>query len=129
MPNLSRRMPGNSGQAPSTRTASDFQVNSNGIFNPIFAFYGGPLYASFGLLMRLLGGSATAALDVFVVLALAAAYGGSVWISRQCGLSGLLAHVPAIVVVTAPYYLSNVYGRGDLPEFVALSMIPLIVAA
>ena len=102
--------------------------NSNGIFNPVYAFYGGPLYAFFGILIRVLGGSATAALDVLVVFALSAAYGGSVWIARQCRLTGLLAHVPAIAVVTAPYYLSNLYGRSDFPEFIALSMIPLVAA-
>ena len=29
-------------------------------------------------------------------------------------------HLPAIAVVTSPYFLSNLYGRGDVPEFVAL---------
>ena len=103
--------------------------NSNGIFNPVYAFYGGPLFAFFGVLIRVLGGSTTVALDILVVLALSAAYGGTVWIARQCRLTGVLAHAPAIVVVTAPYYLSNLYGRSDFPEFIALSMIPLVVAA
>jgi hypothetical protein len=31
--------------------------------------------------------------------------------------------------VSAPYYLTNLYGRGDIPEFFAVSMIPLVVAS
>ena len=109
-------------------------INTNsfelaGVFNPIFAFYGGPLFALFGLLTDALGHSVLAAFDVLVTLAFAAAYGGTAWISRQCGLRGRLPHFPAVAVVSAPYFLTDLYGRGDLPEFVALSVIPLFVAS
>ncbi|MGO9874949.1 MAG: hypothetical protein ACLPVY_14240, partial [Acidimicrobiia bacterium] len=99
----------------------------SGVFNPLFAFYGGSLFAVFGALIAIFGISA--AYIVLVVLSFAAAYGGSLWISRQSGLRGLLAHVPAFAVVSSAYYLTNLYGRGDIPEFVALSAIPLLIAA
>lgn len=104
-------------------------ADTSGVFNPVFAFYGGPLFALFGLLTDILGHSVLAALDVLVILAFSAAYGGAAWISRQCGLRGRLPHIPAIVVVSAPYFLTDLYGRGDLAEFVALSIIPLLVAS
>ncbi len=103
-------------------------ADASGIFNPVFTFYGGPLFMFYAFLIRLSGGNVTVGLDVLVVLAFAAAYGGTAWLSRLCGVPGLWAHVPAIAVVTAPYFLSNLYGRGDIPEFVALAVIPLLVA-
>ncbi len=103
------------------------QVPLSGVFDPLFAFYGGSLFAVFGALIAMFGLSA--AYIVLVVLSFAAAYGGSLWIARQAGLRGLLAHVPAFAVVSSAYYLTNLYGRGDIPEFVALSVIPLLVAA
>jgi len=99
----------------------------SGVFNPLFAFYGGSLFAVFGALIAMVGISA--AYIVLVVLSFAAAYGGTLWFSRQVGLRGLLAHIPAFAVVSSAYFLTNLYGRGDIPEFVALSVIPLFVAA
>jgi len=103
------------------------RVPLSGVFNPLFAFYGGPLFAVFGALIAIVGMGA--AYIVLVVLSFAAAYGGSLWISRQAGLRGLLAHAPAFAVVSSAYYLTNLYGRGDIPEFVALSVIPLFIAS
>ncbi len=103
--------------------------NASGIFNPLFAFYGSPLFAVFGALIKVFGDNVPVAFGVLMVLAFAAAYGGSAWISQQCGLRGRLVHVPAIVVVSAPYFLTDLYGRGDISEFVALSMIPLVIAS
>ncbi len=98
-----------------------------GVFYPNFAFYGGTLYAFGGYLMVLTG----TPVGVFVAMILAAfatAYGGSYWIARQAGLSGLASHLPATTVVTGAYYLSVAYGRGSWPELVATSMIPMVVA-
>ena len=113
----------------STGTTVTSTTTHGGVFYPIFSFYGSSLYVILGILTLWLGGSASAALAVLVVLAIAAAYGGTLWISRQCGLRGWLSYVPGLVVVTAPYYLTDLYGRGDVPEFVAVSMIPLVVAS
>jgi len=101
----------------------------NGIFNPEFAFYGGPLYAFTGALSALLANHAAIAYAAVTALALSAAYGGCWWLARLCGVRGLLAHIPALVMLTGSYYSTDLYGRGAWAEFVALSSIPLVVAS
>jgi hypothetical protein len=105
------------------------QTEQNGVFYPLFAFYGGTLFALTGALAALLGGSTVLAFEVVTVAAIAAAYGGLFWLGRQLGVKGLLAHAPAIVFVTSAYYVTNLYGRGAWGEFMAVSMLPLIFAA
>jgi hypothetical protein len=105
-----------------------------GVFYPMFAFYGGTLFAVTGALGALLGGSAVgsstiAAFEIVTVGAIAAAYGGIFWLARQLGVRGMLAHAPAIVFVTSAYYATNLYGRGAWAEFVAVSALPLVLAA
>ena len=97
-------------------------------FYPVYAFYGGTLFA-FGGLIALLVGSAVAAQTIVYLLALAAAYGGWLWLARMAGLRSWPAHAPAILYLTAPYVLTNINVREDLAEVVATSMIPLMVAA
>jgi len=101
----------------------------NGIFNPEFAFYGGPLFTTTGALSALLFNHATIAYALVTAAALCAAYGGCWWLARQCGLRGVLAHVPAIVMLTGSYYVTDLYGRGAWSEFVAVSSIPLVIAS
>jgi hypothetical protein len=99
-----------------------------GVFYPNFAFYGGTLYAIGGYLM-VLTGAPVATFVAMIVLSFVAAYGGTLWVGRQLGVRGVVAHMPAIIVVTGAYYLSLAYGRGSWPELVATSMVPLIIAA
>jgi hypothetical protein len=105
-----------------------FVMSSLVTFHPIFAFYGGTLFVLGGAI-ALLVGSAVAAQVILYVLALAAAYGGWLWLARLAGLRSWHAHAPAVLYVTAPYVLSNVYVRQDLPELVATAMIPPLLAA
>jgi hypothetical protein len=100
-----------------------------GVFYPIFAFYGATLFALTGALAALLGGSTILAFEVVTLAAIAAAYGGLLWLARQLGVKGVMAHAPAIVFVTSAYYVSNLYGRGDWEEFIAVSALPLVLAA
>ena len=95
---------------------------------PVFAFYGGTLLA-FGGMITLVVGSAMAAEAIVYLLALAAAYGGWLWLARMAGLRSWPAHVPAILYLTAPYVVANVNVRQDLAEIVATSMVPPMVAA
>lgn len=99
-----------------------------GVFYPNFAFYGGTLYAIGGYVM-VITGSPVATFVGMIVLAFAAAYGGTAWIARQAGLDRLTAHLPATIVVTGAYYLSDAYGRGSWPEMIAISMVPLLIAS
>ncbi len=107
---------------------SHFLHADGGIFYPIFAFYGGTLFALAGA-GSLVIGSAWTTQGIVYVLALASAYGGWVWLARLAGLRSWQVHAPAILYVTAPYVITNVVVRQDLTESVATSVIPLLVAS
>ena len=66
---------------------------------------------------------------VATLLAIAAAYGGALWLARELGVRGWMAHAPAITFTASAYYVSNLYGRGAWPEVIATSAIPLLVAS
>lgn len=103
-------------------------LNDTSVFVPLFAFYGGTLYALAATLAVVMGDVARAYVVMYVA-AFAAAYGGWYWLARQMGVRRWIAHAPALVFVCSAYYLTLVYTRGDWAEFVAVSMIPLVVAA
>jgi hypothetical protein len=105
------------------------QTQQEGVFYPLFAFYGGPLFAITGALGVVLGGSTLLAFEVMTLAAIAAAYGGLFWLARQLGVRGAMAHAPALVFVTSAYYLTNPYDRGAWAEFMAVSALPLVCAA
>jgi len=91
-------------------------------------FYGGTIYALTGTLSLVLG----SVLDAYVLtylLGFAAAYAGWYWISRMFGLERWLAHAPGVVFVTSASYLMTLYGLGDWPEFLAVSVMPLMIAS
>ncbi len=109
----------------------DYFVNARGVgvFYPFFAFYGGSLYAIVGALSDLLGDQPVVAYVGVTVLAIAGSYGGVVWLARQLGLRGRAVHAPALVVVTSAYYITNLYGRGAWPEFMAVAAIAPLLAS
>jgi hypothetical protein len=98
-------------------------------FDPFFAFYGGTLYAVVGALAVVVAGQVIAGYVISVLLAIVAGYGGCLWLARQLGASTWRAHALAITFVSSAYYITNVYGRGAGPEFVAVSVIPLLAAS
>ena len=101
---------------------------SQGVFYPLYAFYGGTIYALTGALSLALG----SVLDAYVLtylLGFIAAYAGWYWISRMFGLGRWLAHAPGVVFVTSASYLMTLYGLGDWPEFLAVSVMPLMIAS
>ncbi len=102
---------------------------SNGVFYPYYAFYGGTLYALTGALSLALGNTPLETYILTYILGLAAAYGGWYWMSRIFGLHHWLAHIPGLVFVTSASYLMLIYGFGDWPEFLAVSSMPLMIAA
>jgi hypothetical protein len=101
----------------------------HGVFYPLYAFYGGTLFALTAAASLVLGDAQIATYVLTYLLAVAAAYGGWYWISRQAGLGRWDGQVPGIVFVTASYYLTMIYADGDWPELVAISTIPLMIAA
>jgi hypothetical protein len=107
---------------------SYFLHSNGGVFYPVFAFYGGTLFALAGAGSLVIGSASTTQAVVYV-LALAAAYGGWVWLARLAGLRSWQVHAPAIVYVTAPYVITNAVVRQSLNESVATAVIPLLVAS
>jgi hypothetical protein len=117
-------------QAEALRTShspSLFLHSSSGVFYPIFAFYGGTLFAVGGALALIV--APTTAEIIIYAIAFAAAYGGWLWLARLAGVRSWMAHAPAALYVTAPYVVTNLYVRQDLTETVATAAIPLLLAS
>ena len=108
-----------------------FFINTStlGVFYPVFAFYGGPLYAYSGALSELFGGNAEVVFIAITMLTIAAVYGSILWLGREFGLRGSIAHAPALVAVTSAYYMTNLYGRGDWTELMVTSSLAPLVAS
>jgi hypothetical protein len=100
-----------------------------GVLYPHFAFNAGPLSAVAGATSLIVGGDGLAAYIIWWILGVVSAYAGFYWLGRVAGLGRLIAQVPALVFVTSAYYVTLIYARGDWPEFVGMSSIPLLVAS
>ena len=100
-----------------------------GLFDPVYAFYGGPLLANVGYLSVALGHHVIAAFVLVSLLAFAAAYRGVYWCARLAGCRRVVSHAAAITFVASAYYLTDLYGRSDWLEFVAVSALPLFAAS
>lgn len=98
-----------------------------GAFYPHFLFYGGTLYWLVGCLATVIGTAFAYKVSSFA--AMATSYFGALWLARQMRVPGLAAHLPAIVLTTGSYYLSKQYLDGGWPEFIAVSMMPMVVAS
>lgn len=98
-----------------------------GAFYPHFMFYGGTLYWLVGRLAAVVG--PLPAYKLTSLAAMTTCYFGALWLARQVRVTGLAAHLPGITVVTGSYYLSKQYLDGGWPEFVAVSMMPMVVGA
>jgi hypothetical protein len=100
-----------------------------GVFYPFFAFYGGTLYTLTGAAGDVLGGDFVLAYVGITTFAIFAAYAGTWWLARLLGVRGWMTHAPALTVVTSAYYVTNLYGRGAWPEFIATSALAPLVAS
>lgn len=100
-----------------------------GVYYPQYAFYGGTLFVLFGALSLALGDAPLQTYLLAYLLGFVSAYGGWYWLSHICGLTRWWAHAPGLLFITSPYYLTLIYGRGDWPEFMGVSMVPTVVAA
>jgi hypothetical protein len=119
-------------QAASIRTnhlPSLFLNYRLGVFYPHYVFYGATLYVAGALIVLALGDAPTPGYVLTYLLGFAAAYGGWYWLARMFGIGRWRAHVPGVVFVTSAYYLTLIYARGDWPEFIGISMIPLMLPA
>jgi len=98
-----------------------------GAFYPYYAFYGGTFYAVSGLVAKIF--STEFAVLLSYAGAIAASYLGWTWMARMAGVRGWRAQLPGLIAVTAPIFVSNLYGRGGIPEVIGTSMLPLVAAA
>jgi hypothetical protein len=108
---------------------SYFVQYAEGAFYPHFAFYGGTLNVIAGAMSAVVGGNGVPTYITWWMLAMGAAYGGLYWLGRQAGLGRWTAQAPPLVFVTSTYYITLIYARGDWPEFVAWSAMPMVVAS
>ncbi|HET7590879.1 MAG TPA: hypothetical protein VFK14_11945 [Solirubrobacterales bacterium] len=106
---------------------SIYLQSSLGAFYPYYAFYGGTFYALAGFLADVF--DAEFAVLLVTAGAIAANYLGWTWMAMQAGVRGWRVQLPGLIAVTAPLAVSNVYGRGGIPELVATAMLPLVAAA
>jgi hypothetical protein len=104
-------------------------VNGMGVFYPWLAFEGGTLFTLTGGISELLGGHVEIAFALVTALAVAGDYVGALWLGRQLGLRGWMAHAPAITIVTSAYYITNLYGRGAWDEFIAVAALAPLAAS
>jgi hypothetical protein len=108
---------------------SYFLQAAAGVYEPFYAFYGGTFYSFTGGISALLGQHPTVAYVAVIIAAFAGGYAGWTWLAYQLGVRGWLAQIPGLVFVTAPYIITNSFGRGDIPEFVGTASIPLLAAS
>jgi hypothetical protein len=102
---------------------------SDGVFYPEYLFYGATVFTVFGTLSLILGNAPTETYVTAYLIAFAAAYGGWYWLSRMAGLGRWQACAPGLVYVTSGYFITAIYARGDWPELLGISAVPLMIAA
>jgi hypothetical protein len=102
---------------------------SAGVFYPQYLFYGATIFTVFGTLSLALGDAPTEAYVIGYLIAFACAYGGWYWLSRMAGLGRWQACTPGLVYITSGYLITSLYARGDWPELLGVSAIPLMIAA
>jgi hypothetical protein len=98
-----------------------------GAFYPLFAFTGSGIYSVGGYLAVALG--PIVAYKLLNLAGLCLAYGGFTWLAVQFGLRGWRSQIPGAVFVTGAYVITDMVGRGDFAEFIALASIPFVIAA
>ena len=106
---------------------SIYLQSSLGAFYPYYAFYGGTFYAVTGLIADVL--NTEVAVTAAYGGAIAANYLGWTWMARQAGVRSWRSQLPGMIAVTAPLAVTNLYGRGGIPEVIGTSMLPLVAAA
>ena len=106
---------------------SIYLQSSLGAFYPYYAFYGGTFYLVTGVVADLF--STGVAVFLAYAGAIAANYFGWTWMARQAGVRGWRSQLPGLIAVTAPMAVTNLYGRGGIPEVIGTSMLPLVAAA
>jgi hypothetical protein len=104
-----------------------YSFNGTGIFDPHFAFYGGTLYVVAALISLVVGHVAAFALTW--IGAFAMAHGGFYWMARMAGVGRVASHIPGVLFISSPWWLSSIYAWGSWGQAVAISSLVLLLAA
>lgn len=96
-------------------------------FDPYYVFYAGPLFSLLAYPAAVVGPWTVFA--TVTVVAMVCGYLGIWWMARNLGLSRELAILPALTFITTPYVLSDLYGRGAWPEFIAINAVAVLLGA
>ena len=99
-----------------------------GFYYPFYALYGGSLYgitAAFAIVID----SIPRAYELTYLGGFCGCALGTWWLARSAGVQRPLAAAVALIPATSAYSITNAYGRGAWPEFIATSMVPLVIAA
>jgi hypothetical protein len=102
---------------------------SHSVLYPQYAFYGATVYAFAGSVSLALGDAPIETYVLTYLLGFASAYGGWYWMGRMAGLDRLRAQAPGLLFVTSAYYITLIYARGDWAEFLAVSLMPFLIAS
>jgi hypothetical protein len=105
------------------RWAADFY---GGYGSPFFVFYA-PLVFAAGAIFSAICGSALLGLKAWIVLVSVAAGLGTYLAVRAETQRSDAALLSALVYLAAPYRLADIYVRGDIAEYTALSILPWAV--
>jgi hypothetical protein len=96
-------------------------------FYPQQLFYAGPLISVLAYPSVIFG-----AWPVFAAVTAAAfmaASAGISWTARNLGVPARLALLPGLLFATTPYFVSNLYGRGDWAELVGTGALAVAIGA
>ncbi|MFZ1994823.1 MAG: hypothetical protein WAU75_11990 [Solirubrobacteraceae bacterium] len=96
-------------------------------FYPQQLFYAGPLISVLAYPSVIFG--AWAVFAAVTAGAFIAASAGISWTARNLGVPSRLALLPGILFACTPYFVSNLYGRGDWAELVATGALAVAVGA
>jgi hypothetical protein len=98
-----------------------------GLYYPSYVFYGGFGMTVLGYLSVLI--TPWVAFVSSILLAIFGAFVGLYWTASYLGLSTPVAVSFAAAGISVPYYLTDLYGRGAWTEFVAVSMVALLLGS
>ena len=97
------------------------------VFYPVHLFYAGPLFSVLAYPSVLFG--AWPVFAATTIVAFAGLAGGMYWMARSLDVPGPFAAAPALLFTTAPYVVSDLYGRGAWTELVALAGVSLMLGS
>jgi hypothetical protein len=96
-------------------------------FYPQQLFYAGPLISVLAYPSVILG--AWPVFAATTAAAFMAASAGISWMARNLGAPARLALLPGLLFASTPYFVSNLYGRGDWAELIATGALAVALGA